>query len=345
MPGENRTKENFFNSRLMLYLIAGVLAAAIIGYHALLSPVAGPGQAREVTVTIPPRATAVQVGALLKQSGIIKSPLAFRFYARLQGLDESLKAGEYRISNGLSTPAVLRELVDGRLSLQTVTVPEGYTTAGVAELLAGEGLVDRERFLSAAGNDDFPYDFISGLPHGSRRLEGYLFPDTYQVARGSGERAVIDLMLSRFEKEIKDLNYEERAGQMGLTLHQAVTVASMVESEAKVDRERPLIAGVIYNRLKRSMPLQIDATVQYALAGHKEKLYYKDLEVDSPYNTYKIKGLPPGPIAMPGRASLIAAVNPVQTDYLYYVAKPDGTHAFAVTLEEHNANREKYQPG
>jgi UPF0755 protein len=149
-------------------------------------------------------------------------------------------------------------------------------------------------------------------------------------------------MLRRFDQKMKEMDYYRKVEAAGLTLHEAVIIASMVEREARVDRERPVIAGVIFNRLQRDMPLQIDATVQYALGSQRAKLYYRDLEINSPYNTYLIKGLPPGPIACPGESSLLAAVEPVKTSYLYYVARPDGTHAFARTLDEHNANKRKY---
>jgi UPF0755 protein len=339
------TKMRKTSSRPRIFAAVGLAVIILIGFLSLLSPVSKPAQARDVIVRIPPEATAAQVAVILKQKEVIKSPVVFRVYSRYQGMDGLLKAGEYRISTSLSTPEILHELVDGRLAVQTITVPEGFTTERLADLLVENGLVARDQFFLSLANDHFPYLFVQGLPSGSnRRLEGYLYPDTYQVTRGSGEHAVIELMLSRFEKEINDLNYAEKASRAGLTLNEAVTIASMIESEARVDQERPLIAGVIFNRLQLNMPLQIDATVQYALNGHKERIYYKDLEVDSPYNTYRITGLPPGPIAMPGRSSLLAAVNPAQTNDLYYVAKPDGTHAFATTLEEHNLNREKYQP-
>lgn len=333
-------------SKGFLYLIlfpAGVLCLALLYFMASLSPVASRENAREVVVTVPTQASAGQVAKILKESGLVRSPHVFRLYARWRGLDGRLKAGEYSLSNGLSTPEVLRELVEGKLAVQSFTVPEGFTTAQVADLLAAKGLVDRGEFLRAVASEKFSYPFLRGLPEGERRLEGYLFPDTYQVTRGSSESSIIDLMLRRFEKESRDMDYQAQVDKAGLTLHQAVTIASMVEREARVDEERPVIAGVIRNRLERSIPLQIDATVQYALGANKPKIYYKDLEVDSPYNTYKVNGLPPGPIAMPGRASLLAAVNPVRTGYLYYVAKPDGTHAFATNLADHNANKERYQ--
>lgn len=337
------SKKTKRKKRLTALLPAGAIILGFLFVLSQLSPVELQGSAREVVVNIPREATAGQVGDILKQKDVIKSPFFFRLYARYRGLDGAIKAGEYRIPNSLSVPRVLSELVDGRLAVQTVTIPEGFTTEQVADLLTEKGVVDRDRFISVLAGDSFGYSFMDQIPSGSDRLEGYLFPDTYQFTRGSGERAIIDKMLGRFEKEMVDLDYAEKAARVGLTVRQAVTVASMIEREAKFDQERPLISGVIFNRLKLSMPLQIDATVQYALHNHKEKIYYRDLEVDSPYNTYRVNGLPPGPIALPGRASLLAAVNPANSDYLYYVVKPDGTHAFASSLAEHDLNREKYQ--
>jgi len=326
-----------------LILIPTVLFGLIIIYFlVVLSPATSQKNARNVTLEVPDRATAAQVGKLLKQHGLIRSPLVFRCYARWKGMDNRIKTGEYRLSTGLSTPELLQELVKGQPVFISFTVPEGYTTAQVGELLTSKGLIDREEFFAAVAGTDFSYSFLRDLPDGDRRLEGYLFPDTYKVTKESNEDLIIKLMLERFEKEMQDLNYADQVEKTGLTLHQAVTIASMVEREVKKDEERPVIAGVIFNRMSKGMPLQIDATVQYALGETREKIFYKDLEVDSPYNTYKINGLPPGPIAMPGRASLLAVVNPARTNYLYYVAKPDGSHAFAVTLEEHDANKERY---
>ncbi len=294
-------------------------------------------------VVVPQESTATQVGQILKDHELIRSPFIFVLYARWKNLDGSLKAGEYLLNNGLSTPEIVSELVDGRLASETITIPEGYTLAQVAELLETKGLASKEEFYAVAAQEDFPYKFLEESPKGERRLEGYLFPDTYRVTRGNSVRSLIDEMLKRFDQEMEDLDYPARAQKVGLTLHEAVTLASLVEREAKIDEERPLIAGVIHNRMEKSMLLQIDATVQYALGTNKPQIYYKDLEVDSPYNTYKNSGLPPGPIAMPGRASLLAAVEPAETAYLYYVAKPDGSHAFATNYAEHEANKERYQ--
>ncbi|MDD4335502.1 MAG: endolytic transglycosylase MltG [Desulfotomaculaceae bacterium] len=338
MPKNNKLIKKYRYYFVLLFGVIILVAAYIL--HALtpVSPINGD---REVVVDVPPSATARQVGIILKQDKLVRSPLIFSLYARYTGLDSRIKAGQYTLSDRFSTPALLRELVKGCQAELSFTVPEGYTTTQIAGLLAEKGLADKERFLHAAAAEEFAYSFIQGLPEGEKRLEGYLFPDTYRVDGERSEISIIDTMLKRFTGVIEELDYQAQAEKNGVTLHEALTIASLVEREAMVDEERNLIAGVIYNRLRMDMPLQVDATVQYALGVTKPILYYGDLEVDSPYNTYKIGGLPPGPIAMPGRDSLLASVQPAATEYIFYVARSDGTHLFATTLAEHEANRER----
>ncbi|MDQ0287045.1 UPF0755 protein [Desulfofundulus luciae] len=337
--------QSVFKQREKKRLLAGGIALwglfVLIYIFGMLSPVTS-GQGRSVNVTIPRSASSSNIGRILHEEGLVHSAWFFNFYTRLKGVDGRLKAGPYTFSTAQSLPEIVNELVKGPDEGRVFTIPEGFNLKQIAELLEREGLVTRRDFLAAAAGDTFDYPFLHGLPAGPNRLEGYLFPDTYRVGSNTSAHEVIDLMLSRFDRKLKEMDYYRKVKAAGLTLHQAVIIASMVEREARVDRERPLIAGVIFNRLKRDMPLQIDATVQYALGSQRAKLYYKDLEVDSPYNTYLIRGLPPGPIACPGEASLLAAVQPAKTSYLYYVARPDGTHAFASTLDEHNANKRKY---
>lgn len=342
LKGKNTVSRWLARYKFYYMIPASFICLVILSALALLLPVAPQSKARDVVVTVPLQAPAGQVGKILKENKLVRSVAAFSLFARWKGKDGQIKAGEYRLSNGLSTPQILFELTNGRLVVQNFTIPEGFTTAQIADLLVSKGLINRERFYQAVANENYNYSFIQGLPKNEKRLEGYLFPDTYQITRGSGESSIIELMLNRFEKEIDELDYITLVRGAGLTLHQAVTIASLVEREAKIEEEKPLIAGVIYNRLSSSMPLQVDATVQYALGANKPQLSYKDLEVDSPYNTYRVQGLPPGPIAVPGKSSLLAAVHPVVTGDFYYVAKPDGYHAFARTLAEHNANKERY---
>ncbi len=325
-------------------LFALAILILLFCFHQFYSLFKPPDQKGIITLVIPENASSREVSKILQEHNLIKSPLIFRLYTRYRGVDDRLKAGEYSFQAPVSLPEIVNQLVKGQPEIVKVTVPEGFTLEQIARLLAEKGMVDQQTFLAEAERGSFAYSFLADLSAGPRRLEGYLFPDTYHLSKKMTEHEIIDLMLKRFQQEMEALNYGERAGRAGLTLREAVIIASLVEKEAKVDEERPVIAGVIFNRLRAGMPLQIDATVQYALGGnYRPRLSYQDLEVDSPYNTYKINGLPPAPIASPGRSSLLAAVAAQSTSYLYYVAKPDGTHAFARTLAEHNANRRKYQ--
>jgi len=202
-------------------------------------------------------------------------------------------------------------------------------------MIAAVNLVSREEFLEAAAKGEFDYDFLTGVPHGEKRLEGFLFPDTYQFEADATAEEIINVMLKRFG-EVYNEEYRRRAQELGLSTLEVVTMASIVEKEAKLDEERAVIAGVFYNRLKKNWKLESCATVQYLLGEPKAELSYKDLEIDSPYNTYKYYGLPPGPIASPGKASLEAALYPEEVDYLFFRANPDGSHTFSRTLAEHN---------
>ncbi|MFZ5633065.1 MAG: endolytic transglycosylase MltG [Bacillota bacterium] len=327
----------------ILFTLALFFLMAALYWKALLTPVAAGKQVREASINIPENSNCSMIGDILFKSGLVRGPDLLSFYARLHGVDQKLKPGRYLFNTGQSLPQIVSRLVTGPPDVIIFTMPEGYSLAQLTDLLVQKGLADRERFKSLLAQPwRFKHLFLKKMPTDTG-LEGYLFPDTYHAGSRTGEEQIINIMLDRFEAEIKKLDYEKKARKMNLTLHEAVTIASMIEGEAAVDQERPLIAGVIYNRLRLGMPLQIDATVKYALGGQKKKIYYKDLEVDSPYNTYRVTGLPPGPINSPGRASLLAAVEPADTDYLYYVAKPDGTHAFSSSLAEHNINKKKYQ--
>lgn len=327
-------------------IVAFLLLLGILGMNqyasSLLAPADSSGQAQDMLVQVSPKSSTSQVADMLEQQELIRSAAAFRFYSRFHDLDSQLKAGYYFINASMSTPEILNLLVRGNTASKSFTIPEGYMLKQITDSLADKNFIREELFSDLLANGQFKYAFVKGLPGGSNRLEGYLFPETYNISLDSTEKDIINVMLAGMDRQFRELKFEDRARELNLTTHQAVTIASMIEREAKKDQDRPLISSVIHNRLRMGMRLQIDATVEYALGGHREKIYYKDLEVESPYNTYKFNGLPPGPIAAPGRESLLAAVSPAKTDYLYYVAKPDGSHAFATTLEEHNQNKRKY---
>lgn len=283
------------------------------------------------TIDIPMGSSVFQIGALLEEKGLIKNRHSFVWYLYLTRQQNSLKAGHYTFSSQFTFPQLLRELKKGRPIIYKVTVPEGYTSAEIGRLLSGRGLVDYERFQELLHDRVFlrsqliDFSPVSG--------EGFLFPDTYEFTKGTKEEEILSVFFQRFRQVWSEVS--RGATFNGLTPEEVVTLASIVEGEAKVAAERPIIAGIFLNRLRRGQLLQSCATVQYALGERKQRLLYKDLQIDSPYNTYRYKGLPPTPIGNPGRASLEAVLAPADTDYLYFFAKPDGTHVFSRTYREH----------
>lgn len=340
-------------SRILTALVLLIaLAGACVAWT--LAPVRV-GAIEKIVVEVPPGASIRQVADELAGRGLIRSPLAFRALARLEGA--SIKVGEYEFTAGMSASVILGKLMRGDVVVHPFTIPEGFTVRQIGGLLASKGFIDRTRWDqlvyddSAVFND---YAFLPakapspgpGAPKGFRvsRLEGFLFPDTYQYVRGMTEEQIIRMMLERFRAQFTP-EMQRQAEARGLTVQQAVTLASLVEREAQVDAERPLIAGVFMNRLRLGMKLESCATVNFLLERPRDILSLKDLELDSPYNTYRNAGLPPGPIANPGLASLKAALAPADTDYLYFVSKFDGTHAFAKTFAEHQKNVALYESG
>lgn len=283
------------------------------------------------------------IARLLTEKGLIRSPGAFELQSAFKGYKGKYKAGDYLLSPGMSMEKIMDTIASGHVNTVRFTIPEGYDIRRITDKLSSEGLIHPETFAKELQTGTFDYPFLKNAPSGPNRLEGFLYPETYDVFVNASEHDIIDRMLSQFNKEFKP-EYYDQAKKMGLTVNQLITVASLVEREAKVDSERPLIASVIYNRLDQKMKLQIDATVQYALGDQKARLYNKDLKIDSPYNTYKIQGLPPGPICSPGIKSIEAALNPAKTDYLYYVASPklDGTHRFTNSGKEQQQFAKEY---
>ena len=335
-------REFKFNKRLFLLLFLVIFGILWQYAFSLLEPLDTSNQTSDTLIKVTPKSHTAEIAEQLNQQEIIRSATAFRLYARYHKLDSQIKAGLYMLNPAMSTEEILNILVRGKTASKTFTIPEGYTLKQITNSLANKGFVREELFSDLLAKGKYNYPFLKGLPTGEKRLEGYLFPETYNVSLDSTEKDIINVMLAGMDRQIKELKLEEKARALNLTLHQVITLASMIEREARKDEDRTLISSVIHNRLKIGMRLQIDATVEYALGGHREKIYYKDLEVDSPYNTYKYNGLPPGPIAAPGEESLLAAVTPAQTQYLYYLAKPDGYHVFAKTYDEHIQNKAKY---
>ncbi len=307
--------------------IGAVLAVVLVAggwfYDAAFHATSDPAQPTHVV--IPRGSSFAEITAVLADHGVIANAFAFRVLAKLTHADTDVHAGEYKFDAHLTERSVLDQLRSGGAQIAVwVTIPEGFTAKEIAERLADAHLgsaVDFERAFKGH--------------------EGFLFPSTYLVPTDASADAVEKLLTDQFALELPP-NAAAKAKALHMTIPQVVIVASLIEREAKVDSERPLMAGVYYNRLRIGMPLEVDATIEYALPEHKTALSFADLAIDSPYNSYKYSGLPPTPIANPGKASLDAAFNPEKSDYLYYVYKGDGHHAFAKTLAEHNANVAKY---
>ncbi|MDR2133139.1 MAG: endolytic transglycosylase MltG, partial [Clostridiales Family XIII bacterium] len=281
-----------------------------------------------VSVTIPQGASTRAIAELLEETGLIRNKTLFRIKSRIDGRDGNYKAGVYLLARDMSMRQIMEDLeTSAKAETERFTVPEGLTVGQTAEALEKAGLVVAADFLAEIETGDFGgYRFLDGDAGG---LEGYLYPETYEVYANATARDLIDRMLSHFDKLFTEECYS-KAEAMGLSVREVVTIASLIERETRVPEERALVASVIKNRIDKGMPLQIDATIQYALGENKARLSYADLEIDSPYNTYKNAGLPPGPICSPRAECIEAALNPADTDYLYYVLRPelDGRHNF-----------------
>ncbi|MGD8370590.1 MAG: endolytic transglycosylase MltG [Syntrophobacterales bacterium] len=286
----------------------------------------------EVIVEVPMGTSLPALTVMLEEKGVVRNAVKFRWLARLKGAANQIKAGEYQLSTGLRPMELLDKLVRGEIILRQITFPEGYTIRQMAQLLAAQDLANADLFIAAATDADFVHQL--GIQASS--LEGYLFPDTYRFARGLTAESIVRSMVARFSEHFGPAQ-EDQARQLGYTRHQVVILASVVEKETAVAAERPLIAGVFMNRLRRRIRLQSDPTVIYGIKDFDGNLTRVHLNTDSPYNTYTRQGLPAGPICNPGAASIEAALNPTPTPYLYFVAKKDGTHHFSATLAEHNA--------
>ncbi len=288
-----------------------------------------------VQVEIPKGASSKKIGAILKENNLIRNQDYFYYFTRFKGLDQELKAGIFNLDASWPLERIAISLTKSNHGPSiSFTIPEGFNLKQIAARLEDKGLVSGEDFFKAINNSRFGYDFLEGLPGGEQGLEGFLFPDTYQVRENATPEEIINTMLRRFG-EIYTEEMQTRTRELDLSVLELVTMASIIEKEGKLDEERPIIAGVFYNRLKAKWLLESCATVQYLLGEPKENLLYSDLEIESPYNTYKYGGLPPGPIASPGRASLEAALYPADVDYMFFVAEKDGSHYFSVTLAEH----------
>lgn len=328
---------------LLAATIIVLLAAAGAGvyvYRSAHAPYKGYADS-EAFVEIAPGASTATMGRLLTEAGVVSNPQVFRIAVWMRGAGRRLQAGEYRFDRAMTPGEVVDKIARGEVFLTPVTFREGLTMRQMAAIFEEQGFGGRDAFLAAAKQPSAIRDVDPSAPD----LEGYLFPDTYALPRRTTAEQLVARMSARFEKALTP-QLRQQAAARGLSVRQLVTLASLVEKETAKADERPLVAAVYVNRLKIGMGLQCDPTVIYALerAGrYTGNLTRADLQFDSPYNTYRYSGLPPGPIAAPGQASLEAAANPADVPYIYFVSRNDGSHEFAATLDEHNRNVHRWQ--
>jgi len=325
---------------VIVLILVGGAAGAYVAYSRLNRPFRGYSDA-ETFVEIPSGAGSRAIGDRLIAAGIVRDSLTYRVALWQSGHARTLKAGEYRFDREMTPLEVLDKIARGDVFLLNLTFREGLTIAEMAQVFETHGFGPGKSFIAAASDASLVHDVDSA----ARDLEGYLFPDTYALPRGADASRVVRAMVDRFEQVLTP-EMRKAAEARGLTVRQLVTLASIVEKETAKPEERPLVAAVYSNRLKIGMGLQCDPTVIYALqrAGrYNGNLRRDDLLFDSPYNTYRYPGLPPGPIAAPGKGSLEAAAAPADVEFVYFVSRNDGSHEFARTLEEHNRNVHRWQ--
>jgi UPF0755 protein len=326
---------------IVVLIVAVVAAAAAVAIYVRAgAPYQGYSGAEQF-VDIPPGSSTKAIGDHLVAGGVVRDPLTFRFSLLMSGQARALKAGEYRFDHPMTPLEVIGKIARGDVYVIAVTFPEGLTLSEMAAIAEMHGIGSAAAF-SAAAKDTTA---IRTIDPAARSLEGYLFPETYRVNRRTDPARLVGLMVERFSHVLTP-ELRRATEARGLSIHQLVTLASLVEKETARPEERPVVAAVYLNRFRIGMALQCDPTLIYALqreGKYNGNLRRDDLAFDSPYNTYRYPGLPPGPIASPGKASLEATAHPADVDYLYFVSRNDGSHAFASSLADHNRNVQKYQ--
>ncbi|OGL44338.1 MAG: hypothetical protein A2161_04550, partial [Candidatus Schekmanbacteria bacterium RBG_13_48_7] len=295
-------------------------------------------KAMEVVIDVKQGTTVDKVCEDLENAGIISDAFALKLYYRIFLSNKSIKYGEYRFSTGMTPIEIIQLLIEGNVLLHKLTVPEGLSLLEIAQILETNGISTIDEFMKIVRSPEK----ISAYHIDGNDMEGYLFPETYFFHKTVSTEEVVDTMVQKCRTVLS--LYEKPMQEQGLTERELLTLASLIEEEGKKADERPLISAVFHNRLKKKMLLQCDPTVIYAMGDrYSGRIQKKDLDIDSPYNTYKYPGLPPGPIACPGKAAINAAVYPAPVDYLYFVSKNDGTHQFSRILQDHNNAVVKYQ--
>jgi len=328
---------------ITVVVVAGGFFGLKMVYDGSIKPV-DPSDTTQVSVTIPEGSSTAAIASILKDNGVIKNAYFFRIYCQRMGYDGQFKYGNYTFSKSMSVDDIAGVIMKGTLaSTKRFTIPEGLTIKQVGQSLEEQGIITADAFNDEVQNGVFDYQFLADCPAGPERLEGFLYPETYEVYSDATAHDVVDKMLAQFDALFKP-EYYDKAKEMNMSVLQVVTMASILEREALLQDERPVMAGVFYNRLAQGIPLGSDATIQYILGEQKDFLTYADTEIDSPYNTYMYTGLPPGPICNPRIESIEAALYPDNNDYIYFVLSDalDGTHKFSVDYNEFLKNKDAY---
>lgn len=324
---------------LLLMAVAGLGIAAYQAIKWAQGPAVSPRlHPPSKIVIIPERSSFQQVAAVLEREELIRSRAAFVWFGRFQSADRKVQAGEYELNPSMPPAEILARLSSGQVVLHPTLIPEGLTMVQIADILAQQGVADRQEVLRLMKDPAF----IASLGIKADTLEGYLYPDTYKFPKGVKPKEIITAMVEHL-RQVYGPDLEARAQDLKMTQHQVLTLASVIEKESGSNGEREEISAVFHNRLKKRIPLQSDPTVIYGLPNYDGNIHKKDLLSSSPYNTYRVIGLPPGPIANPGIQSIRATLYPSASRALYFVSKNDGTHQFSATLAEHNEAVEKYQ--
>lgn len=329
----------------VIILIVIIIAGLLIVSRFMSEDMRGKAAESDVTVDVPSGSTVSEIADLLEENGIVDSAFRFRMQCKIKGKGSEFKSGTYVFSNDETFDSLVDKLNTGAMDgdVIVVTFKEGQWLTEMAQTAAESGICTYDEFMAAANSRNYSYDFIKDIPERDNVLEGYLYPDTYYFDKSSTAETIVDSMLSQFEKVVKENQIKEKAEKADLTLDEAVIIASLIEAEVKYEPERALVSSVIHNRLGQDIKLQIDASVIYSLGKRVTRVFYGDLETADPHNTYYVSGLPSGPIGAPRAASLVAAVEPEDTDYLYYVLEdPEtGKHHFTADYEDfQNANTE-----
>lgn len=322
---------------MSIFVIFFIVLCIILGWITFSMKTPVDKNAGYLVFNIPSGASIYRISKELEESALVPNRHVFSLWIRIKGVGNEMKAGEYLLSSSMSPLEILEILRQGRVATHTITIPEGFSIMQIADLFYDAGLAEKEKFLEASRGSELlkKYNIMADS------LEGYLYPDTYRMAKGLTAISIIEVLVSRFMEVYKEIIARNYTTDM--SMEELVTLASIIEKETGKSSERPMVSSVFHNRLKKGMKLESDPTVIYGIHDFNGKITKKDLNAVTPYNTYIISGLPPGPIANPGKAAIEAALKPAETDYLFFVSKNDGTHVFSESYRDHVNAVNKYQ--